>query len=91
MARPKGYIVRLEEADRKRLCAIVAGRSRPQGEALRSRILLACEAHGDWTDRQVAHRIGCAWQTVKKWRRRWHETRSVRERPRPGRPRKFSP
>ena len=91
MARPKGYVVALADADRERLRAIVAGRNSPQGEVLRSRVVLTCEAHPDWIDREVAGSIGCAWQTVKKWRRRWHETQSVREGSRPGRPRKFPP
>jgi len=91
MARPKGYVVALEETYRDRRRSIVARRNSPQGEVLRSRIVLACEAHPDWTDRQVAGRVGCAWQTVKKWRRRWHETHSVGEGSRPGRPRSFPP
>jgi hypothetical protein len=91
MSRPKGYVVRLAESDRERLRAIVAKRNSRQGEVLRSRILWTCEAHPEWPDLHVAESVGCAWQTVKKWRRRWHETHSVREAPRPGRPRKFSP
>jgi len=57
MGRPKGYVVRLVEADRERLRTIVARRNSPQGEVLRSRIVLTCEAHPDWTDREVAASI----------------------------------
>src|SRR3972149_5716134 len=70
MARPKGYVVSLADADRERLRAIVAGRNSPQGEVLRSRVVLTCEAHPDWIDREGAGSIGGAWATGEKWGRR---------------------
>lgn len=89
--RKQTYQVRLEGEERERLERVVASRKSSQSEAQRARILLTCDAHGDWSDERVAQAVGCAPGTVRKWRRRWHETKSLKEASRPGRPRVFSP
>ncbi|MDF5730065.1 MAG: hypothetical protein PUP92_19145 [Rhizonema sp. PD38] len=38
------------------------------------------------TDAQIAETIGCSPALVRKWRKRWCQTRSLEEAPRPGRP-----
>ena len=91
MSRHKLHLVRLEDSQRNRLREVATGRKSPQGEALRARILLACDAHPDSPDPQIATDVGCAWQTVKKWRERWCRNQTIQEAPRSGRPRTFSP
>lgn len=63
----------------------------PHGEALRAKIvLLAAEGK---TNAEIARRLDCAVRTVSLWRRRFFEERldGLRDRQRPGRPRRFPP
>ena len=39
----------------------------------------------------IAKEAGCRRRNVRKWRRRWAETRSIEDLPRPGAPRRFPP
>src|SRR5918997_5025318 len=56
---------------------------------LRERLLGAIDAG---LPRAGAPRLfGVGVSTIKRWRRRWHETGSVAARPRPGRPRRVGP
>jgi transposase len=52
--------------------------------------LLANEGLGNL---EIAHTLGCSKDTVGKWRRRYHERgpKALRDQPRSGRPRRFSP
>ena len=70
---------------------LVASRKTPQGQALRARILLTAHEHPDWNNHQIARTLGCSHRTVRKWRRRWVERKSIEDLPRPGAPRRFSP
>jgi len=63
----------------------------PQVTCLRAGIVLAAHQHPDWTNQQIAQRVGTADRIVRKWRRRWNETHSLADAPRPGAPRRFSP
>src|SRR6266508_339174 len=61
------------------------------GEVLRAKIvLLAAEGK---TNAEMARRLDCALRTVSLWRKRFFEERldGLRDRPRPGRPRRFPP
>jgi transposase len=60
-----------------------------QSLALRSRIVLACAE--DWSNGEVAERLGVHPSTVAKWRRRFAGQRldALHDEPRPGVPRKF--
>jgi hypothetical protein len=89
--RKQTYPVRLACEEQERLERVIASRKSSQSEAQRARILLVCDEHGEWSDERVAREIGCAAGTVRKWRRRWYETKSIKEAARPGRPRVFSP
>ena len=47
--------------------------------AKRAKIILTSAENPDWTDAQVAQSIGCSSALVRKWRKRWCQTRSVEE------------
>lgn len=89
--RKKTYQVELTVDERERLERIVASRKSAQSEAQRARVVLACAVHPDWRDGCVAEQAGCSSGMVRKWRKRWAETHSLQELPRPGRPRRFPP
>ena len=89
--RKKLYRVRLGESEAVRLRQVASSRKAAHGQVERARIVLMCGEHPDWPDRLVAEQVGCCDRMVRKWRKRWNETRSLAEAPRSGRPRVFSP
>ena len=89
--RKKSYQVEVDEHQRQSLQAIVASRKSAVGEVQRAKIVLSCAEHGDWSDQRVATEVGCSEGQVRKWRKRWDQTHSLKEAPRSGRPRVFSP
>ncbi len=70
---------------------LVRARTSPHGQVVRARIVLAAHEHPDWSNQQIAQAVAQTDRTVRKWRRRWLETRSLDDLPRPGAPRRFSP
>jgi hypothetical protein len=89
--RKKSYQVEVDEKQRKFLNEVVAARKSPHAEVQRARIVLICADHADWSDKQVAAEVGCSEGQVRKWRKRWGQTHSLKEAARSGRPRVFSP
>ncbi len=89
--RPKTYSVELTQAEVLQLQQVVAARKSPQSLAKRAKAILECAAHRDWDDAQVASKVGGSAAWIRKWRKRWCQTRSLQEAPRRGRPRKFLP
>ncbi|WP_431978686.1 helix-turn-helix domain-containing protein [Salinibacter sp.] len=89
--RKKTYVVALQPAEREDLRRLAAAHKTPQAHVRRARILLACDAQPEAGDKQIASTLGCSPETVRKWRKRWVETRSITDAPRTGRPRAFSP
>jgi hypothetical protein len=75
-----------EEATLRR---IAHSRNEAHGKVIRARIVLAAHEHPDWTNQRIAQEAGCTDRNVRKWRRRWVDTRSLEELPRPGAPRRF--
>ena len=88
--KPK-YPVELTPEEERKLRRLVNSRKAPQGLVMRSRILLAAYDHPEWSNQQIARHVGCTDRTVRKWRKRWAERRSIEDLPRPGAPRRFSP
>lgn len=88
--KPK-YKIQLFDKETAQLRQLIQSRKAPQGKAVRARIVLAAQDHPEWSNQQIAHRVGCTDRTVRKWRRRWIETHSLEDLPRPGAPRRFSP
>jgi hypothetical protein len=88
--KPK-YTIRLLENEEQELRQLVNSRKAPQGKSRRARIILAAHDHPDWSNQQIAQGVGCTDRIVRTWRRRWIETKSLEDLPRPGAPRRFSP
>ncbi len=59
----------------------------PQALAQRARIVLAAHAHPTWSSKQIAQSLSVNDRLVRKWRRRWQETHSLKDLPRSGAPR----
>jgi transcriptional regulator with AAA-type ATPase domain len=74
--KPK-YTIEFTTEEEQELRRLVNSRKAPQGKALRARILLAAYDHPEWNNQQIAQEVGCTDRTVRKWRRRWVETRSI--------------
>ena len=88
--KPK-YRIQLLDNQIAELRHLVNSRKAPQGQVLRARIILAAAEHPEWSNQEIARRVGCTDRAVRKWRRRWAETQSLEDLPRPGAPKRFSP
>lgn len=83
--------INLTSEEEHTLRTLVNARNSPQGKVVRARILLAAFDHPEWSNQQIAEEARCTDWTVRKWRKRWVETHSIEDLPRPGAPRRFSP
>jgi len=63
----------------------------PYAAVQRARSLLLAHQHPTWRHVEIARRVDCCVNTVKHWRRRWQQTDSVRDAPRAGTRRTFTP
>jgi len=88
--RPK-YPIELTTEEEQDLRKLANSRTAPYVKVIRARILLAAHDHPEWSNLQIAEEAGCRRRNVRKWRRRWMETQSIEDLPRPGAPRRFSP
>jgi transposase-like protein len=88
--KPKNPI-ELTSEEEQYLRQLVRARNSPQGKVVRARILLLVFDHPEWSNQRIAQEVGCTDWTVRKWRKRWVEKRSIEDLPRPGAPRRFSP
>ncbi len=89
--RHKRYQIELNASERASLERVASARKSARDEGLRARVVLACAAQPRWSDEQVAEQVGCSAGMVRKWRKRWSQSKSLKDLPRPGRPRVFSP
>jgi len=62
----------------------------PQALARRAQVVLTAHSHPDWSSKQIAQRLELNDRLVRKWRRRWQESHSLKDLPRSGAPRRFS-
>jgi transposase len=85
--------VTLSPEERDRLTKVAHARSAPQGLAFRARLILRCAQGDKPTNLQVAAELHCDPDTVARWRNRFARQRlqGLRDLPRSGRPRAFSP
>ena len=83
--------IRLTDEQREHLEKTARRRTATQREAQRARIVLMA-AEGV-SNHEIARRLGCSRYTVWTWRKRFFEEGldGLADRPRPGRPRSFSP
>lgn len=56
-----------------------------------AQIVLLAARQPDWSNAAIAQRLGCSVTTVKRWRQRWQDTDSLRDAPRAGTRRIFTP
>ena len=91
MAQKSPHRVVLSEEQRRELERRAAAYSGPYRDVVRAKaILLAAEG---LANTEIAERLGCPRKSVSTWRKRFCEEgmQGLEERPRPGRPRRFSP
>jgi Winged helix-turn helix len=86
-------LITLSPDERDRLTRIANARIAPQGLAFRARLLLRCADPDQPTNLRVAEECRCDPDTVGRWRKRFSRLRlqGLRDLPRSGRPRAFSP
>jgi transposase len=91
MPRKSPYRIELSREEKAKLEALARKYTSPYRDVIRSRIVLYA-AQG-WSNDQIADRLDTPRQIVSKWRKRFFEQRMVglEERPRRGRPARFSP
>ena len=85
------YPINLTTEQEQQLRQLVKSRKAAQGQVLRAQIILSAHDHPEWSNQQIAQKVGCSDRTVRQWRKRWGETHSLADLPRPGAPRRFSP
>ncbi len=88
--KPK-YSIDLTTEEEHELRKVANAHTAPYAKVVRARIVLSAYDHPEWSNLQIADEAGCTRRIVRKWRKRWAETRSIEDLPRPGAPRRFSP
>ena len=85
--------ITLSNAERDHLQRLANARLAPQGLAFRARLILRCAQPDKPTNLVVAAAFRCDPDTVARWRNRFVRRRldGLRDLPRSGRPRAFSP
>jgi hypothetical protein len=93
MPRPISECVHLSEPDRTRLEALVRAGSTPQALVFRCRLILRAADDDQPTNLQIAAEFACDRHTAGLWRKRYLQQglAGLRDAPRSGRPRSFSP
>ena len=92
MRGPKpSHQIALTDAEAEQLHQMIRAHTTGQTLAIRARIVLAANAHPEWSNQQIAHAIGTSDRLVRKWRQRWAAAHTLADAPRSGAPRRFSP
>ena len=92
MAGPKAkYPIQVLDNQIAELRQLINSRKASQGKVKRAKINLVAHEHPDWSNQANARHAGCSDRGVRKWRRRWVETRSLEDLHRPGATRRYSP
>src|SRR6266567_4979134 len=84
------HVLQLAPDELHHLKLLVQAHQTPQAIARRAQLIQLAHAHPDWGTKQIAHLLNRHESWVRKWRRRWNETRSLKDAPRSGAPRRFS-
>ena len=85
------YKIELTTEEEQTLRKLANSRTAAHGKVVRAQTVIAAHDHPEWSNQRIAKEVGCTDRTVRKWRRRWTETKSIEDLPRPGAPRRFSP
>jgi transposase len=91
MPRRSPYHIRLMPEEKEQLTRRATKYTLPYYQVLRAKMILL--AADGLTNDEIAHRLDTRREVVSMWRKRFFEERleGIEERPRPGRPRAFSP
>jgi transposase-like protein len=84
-------MIKLTTQEEQQLRKVANARTETHGKVVRAQIIVAAHDHPEWSNQRIAQEVGCTDRTVRKWRRRWIETKKIEDLPRPGAPRRFSP
>jgi transposase len=63
----------------------------PFATVQRAQIVLLAHQHPQWQNAEIARRLGCSVNTVKRWRQRWQTTDGLHDAPRAGTQPTFTP
>jgi hypothetical protein len=85
------YPITLTPEQEARLQSLSTCYTAPCAEVQRARLLLLAHHHPDWRNADIARQVGCTPETVRQWRHRWQTTEVVRDAPRAGARRTFTP
>ena len=88
--RPK-YAIRLTPEQEAQLEHLSTCYMAPFATVQRAQIVLLAACHPEWSNATLAQRLNCHVTTVKRWRQRWQHTDSLRDAPRAGTRRTFTP
>ena len=88
--RPK-YAIMLTPEQEVRLEHLSTCYMAPFATVQRAQIVLLAARHPEWSNPTIAQRLNCHVTTVKRWRQRWQHTDSLRDAPRAGTRRTFTP
>lgn len=92
MRGPKpSYPIELSQEEEAYLRHLVRAHTTGQSLAVRGRIVLTVHDQPEWSNQHIAQEVGTSDRQVRKWRKRWMQTHSLADAPRPGAPRRFSP
>jgi len=85
------YAITLVPEQEARLVHLSSCYMAPFAIVQRAQILLLAARQPAWAHTAIARRLGCSVTTVRRWRQRWQYTDSLRDAPRVGRRRIFTP
>jgi transposase len=85
------YAINLTVEQAMYLQQLSACSTAPCAAGQRARLLLLAPQHPTGRNVAIACHVGCSVSTVKRWRQRWQTTTSLRDAPRPGCTRTFTP
>jgi transposase len=85
------YAVTLTAEQEARLQHLSGCYMAPFATVQRAQLLLLVHQHPKWSDATIAQEVRCHVNTVRQWRQRWRATDSLRDAPRAGRRRTFTP
>jgi transposase len=88
--RPK-YAITLTAEQEARLEHLSTCYMAPFAAVQRAQIVLLAARHPEWSNATIAQRLNCHVTTVKRWRQRWQHADSLRDAPRAGTRRTFTP
>jgi len=83
---------KFSESEIERAREVARKQHAPHAQVRRARLALELARDPGGASAEIGRRVGMHAETVRKWRKRWtREGLSLEDKPRPGRPRSFSP